>query len=199
MPDASQPVHATSTTLAKPHRHWEVVYHRLLDVLPFSGILLKLARRLRYKLLPYKEEPLRGKHTLRTGHCNQCGECCKNLFLSYGRETIRTEEEFREIQARHPEDYQFFEPMYATEFALAFRCNNLGPDNLCMDYEARPGFCRTYPTEEGILLGSRLPKECGFAFAPLKAFEDVLKQTYAEHHITLEPKAEALQEEVPYA
>jgi Fe-S-cluster containining protein len=154
----------------------ETLYFMLLDILPFSGMMLKWARRLRHTLFPYRETPIKGTYTLRTGQCTQCGECCKNLFLSYGKRTIQTKAEFRELQARHPDEYGFFEPIAETEFALVFRCNNLGPDNLCMDYDRRPGFCRTYPNEAGILMGAKLPKECGFAFTPLNTFASVLAQ-----------------------
>jgi Fe-S-cluster containining protein len=31
---------------------------------------------------------------------------------------------------------------------LGVRCPHLGPDNLCMSYEARPAVCRSYAADE---------------------------------------------------
>jgi Fe-S-cluster containining protein len=152
------------------------LYLTILGCIPFSSRLLKWSRQLRHRLFPYKEVIEKGKYTVRTGTCNQCGDCCKNLFLTYGKQVIQSVEDFQALQALHPDEYQFFEAQYETETGVVFKCHNLGEDNLCMDYEARPIFCRSYPNETGILMGAKLPKDCSFTFTPLIPFEAVLEK-----------------------
>jgi Fe-S-cluster containining protein len=152
------------------------LYLTVLGCIPFSSLLLKWSRQVRHRLWPYKEVIETGQYTVRTGTCNQCGACCKNLFLTYGKQVIQTVEEFQALQALHPDEYRFFEAQYETETGLVFKCHNLGGDNLCMDYEARPVFCRSYPNETGILMGAKLPSECSFTFTPLRPFKEVLEK-----------------------
>ncbi len=165
-----------------PKRWGSRLYLVFLGCLPFSSLLLKIARRVRHRLFPYKEVVEVGKYTIRTGTCNQCGACCKNLFLTYGKQVIQSVEEFNALQSLHPDEYQFFEPMHTTETGVVFKCNNLGEDNLCQDYEARPIFCRSYPTEAGILMGAKLPQDCSFTFTPIVPFKETLEKTNLHSH-----------------
>jgi uncharacterized protein len=127
-----------------------------------------------------EEEILIGENTVRTGNCTQCGECCKNLYLRINKKTIETVEEFKEAQERHPDEYRCFEPTHSSDVGLVFKCKNLGEDDLCTDYENRPGLCRSYPTEDSATDGAKLPKDCGFAFSPLTEFNAIMQERSAQ-------------------
>lgn len=168
--------HASSAeeSLASP-RFFNRLYFAVLGAIPFASFFLRGARLLRHRLWPYQEVPEKGKYTLRTGTCNQCGDCCKNLLLTYGKQVIQSIEDFKALQALHPQEYGFFEPIDHTDAGLVFKCHHLGDDDLCLNYNARPTFCRSYPTEAGLLMGAKLPQRCSFSFVPLQSFEAALQ------------------------
>jgi hypothetical protein len=162
-------------TQRRPSAH---IYFTCLNILPFSTLFLKWARKLRHAVMPYKEDVQKGKYLIREGSCNQCGSCCKNLFLSYGKEVIKDREDFEALKSLHPDEYGFFDVLRESEFGLIFKCNNLGDDDLCMDYHARPVFCRSYPNEAGVLMGAKLPADCSFKFTPIKSFDETLTEVH---------------------
>jgi Fe-S-cluster containining protein len=141
---------------------------------------LNLARFLNRWLLPLlfpdgqEDRPVVGKYYTRTGACNGCGVCCKDLVLSYQGETVKTLAEFEQLKARF-EEYQAFVPKEESAHGLVFDCAYLQPDNQCGQYQERPVFCRRYPTEHVLLQGGKLPEECSYQFKAKQAFDQFLK------------------------
>jgi uncharacterized protein len=119
---------------------------------------------------------VKGKYYERSGSCNQCGQCCSNIYLVYNKKTIDSLEFFEFVKKKDP-DYRSFEPMDLTgdEEGLLFRCQHLQPDKTCGIYEQRPELCRQYPSEYTLLLGGKLAKGCGYQFRLLKPFSQVLQ------------------------
>jgi Fe-S-cluster containining protein len=119
-----------------------------------------------------------GKYYRRTGDCNRCSQCCQAIYLTFNRQVIETEEQFEAIKQAHPADYQSFEPIEHTETGILFKCNNLQWDGNCSVYLNRPSFCRTYPNEDMLLGGGKLPNECSYQFELLRPFAEVLSNAH---------------------
>ncbi|MBY0404791.1 MAG: YkgJ family cysteine cluster protein [Cyanobacteria bacterium] len=129
-----------------------------------------------------QSRPIRGKYYVRTGACNQCGKCCKDIYLIHGNETIDTLELFEALKPENPE-YRHFKPVESTENGLQFQCMHLSPTNQCTIYQNRPDFCRKYPSEKTILLGGALAKGCGYKFELLQTFDQVLQKVSTQKNI----------------
>lgn len=125
---------------------------------------------------PQEEARKEGRYYVRTGGCNQCGECCQSLYLTFQRTLIQTPEAFETLQALHPQEYASFVIAGSGERGLVFNCKHLGVDLRCGAYEARPSFCHSYPTEEGLLNGGKLPSACSYRFEPKHSFRGVLSR-----------------------
>jgi Fe-S-cluster containining protein len=129
--------------------------------------------------LPRKEreasEAVVGKYYRRTGSCNMCGKCCKDIYLIHHDRTIESIEEFETLKPDNPE-YQHFIPVQTTPDGVQFQCKHLSSENRCQIYANRPDFCRKYPSEKTLLLGGQLAKGCGFQFELLKTFDEVLSK-----------------------
>lgn len=114
------------------------------------------------------------QYYVRTGDCNQCGQCCSGIALVHNQSAIQTVEEFDQLKKKYP-DYRHFEPIEETQHGIVFKCKNLGEDNACGIYDDRPLFCRKYPSEGTLLLGGQLAPECSYGFTKKIAFENILK------------------------
>jgi len=126
-----------------------------------------------YTLRPPQSGEWRGKYYKRTGYCNQCAQCCQNIHLVYGNEVIADHETFVRVRQDRPE-YNDFIPIDATSKGLVFSCINLNLDNTCGIYDRRPSFCRSFPTEEAMLNGGKLPSDCSYKFETLRSFTQVM-------------------------
>ncbi|MFM7389484.1 MAG: YkgJ family cysteine cluster protein [Vampirovibrionales bacterium] len=118
---------------------------------------------------------IEGTYTIRSGACNGCGECCQSLYLTYRRLLLQTEAEFEALKQLHPSEYAGFAPIGYGNKGLLFNCVHLQADKRCGIYEHRPGFCRTYPTEDSILTGGKLPAECSYIFTMKQTFASILE------------------------
>jgi len=118
----------------------------------------------------------RDKSPRLVGECNQCGDCCRNLTLSNAGKLIRNEDEFHRLLEHRPE-YRIFQPRHQDPFeqVLYFNCTQLGDDNRCQAYAARPRICRIYPNSKMFDHGARLPEACGYRLATVSEFSAVLK------------------------
>lgn len=117
-----------------------------------------------------------GQYLKRQGSCNQCGRCCTNIYLIHEEHTLKTIEEFERYRSVEPE-FEGFIPVDQDEHGLKFQCKHLKPDNTCAIYDDRPGFCRYYPSEEGILMGGALAEQCGYSFEVITKFKAILAKT----------------------
>ncbi len=103
-----------------------------------------------------------------TGSCKQCGECCKKIFNT----NLYYKSEFDLIK-KFCKSLKRFEVIGKDQHKrLVLRCNLLGKDNKCTDYENRLNFCKAYPFDR--LQGGVLLKDCGFKKEPVKKFKNYL-------------------------
>ncbi|MDX2083849.1 MAG: YkgJ family cysteine cluster protein [Candidatus Melainabacteria bacterium] len=117
-----------------------------------------------------------GSYYVRSGSCNQCGDCCTGIYLIHENQTIQTHEQFEALLPKNPE-YNYFKPIDQDESGLLFECVHLQENRSCGIYEHRPDFCRRYPSEASMLQGGVLSACCGYSFEVRQRFEAVLKQT----------------------
>ncbi len=137
--------------------------------------MIKLVNQLRDYFDPPQSGPVTYDYYVRTGQCNQCGQCCSGIYLIHGEDVIESIEKFDKLKDRH-EDYQHFVPIEETDVGVRFRCRHLQPDNSCGIYEDRPLFCKKYPSEATLLFGGSLAPKCGFAFKAKHKFTEILEK-----------------------
>lgn len=124
-----------------------------------------------------------GKKYQRSGSCNSCGSCCKNISLKHGKKVITTFEQFEELQKKFLV-YRMFKIMDNTERGLVFQCVFLDDEaGKCIDYKNRPPICRNYPHEIIFKLGGALSENCGYSFKPIKPFEKVFYEVKNKNDI----------------
>ncbi len=105
-----------------------------------------------------------------TGSCNQCGRCCKKIFST----NLYYKSEF-DLMKKFYKSLKRFEIVGKDQHKrLVLRCNLLGEDNKCTDYQNRLNFCKAYPFDR--LQGGTLLKDCGFKKVPAKGFDDYLEK-----------------------
>ena len=140
---------------------------------------------------PSQSGLVQGEYYERDGSCHQCGQCCSNIYLVYGQQTINSLQMFEEIKGKNPE-YQAFKPLVqeSDEQGILFQCTHLQTDNTCGIYEDRPLFCRAYPSEHSLLMGGQLANDCGYRFRLKKTFGEVLKQHFEQSQELLSLKKE---------
>ena len=95
------------------------------------------------------------KLLIRTGECNQCGECCKAMNITVVRDvTLNQHRSIKELElylsyrgvrlvGENIENNQLF-------YSIEIPCQQLGSDNECkvhLNSEAKPLLCYRYPIE----------------------------------------------------
>lgn len=112
---------------------------------------------------------------LRTGQCNGCGRCCREIYVKHAKGIIKTEEEFKKLKI-HP-FYTYLIVREVTDEGLVFECKNLNHETgRCSIYKDRALICKLYPQEEIFMLGGVIAEDCGYKFVPLESFEEVFSQ-----------------------
>ena len=101
---------------------------------------------------------------VRAGSCNQCGRCCRHVYLREGGKIVSSFDDCLRI-IRSDKRLKRFCARGTNEFGeIYFSCDVVGRDNKCGDYSNRPMLCRSYPSVT-MLLYDAVPKEdCGFYF-----------------------------------
>jgi len=140
----------------------------------FTSWLRRLLWEEGWQRLLRKKDPTIGKFYQRNGDCNQCGACCKNIYLTFGQQTVATIAELDQLKKRY-KAYRTFEPIEENELGVLLRCTQLQEDNTCGIYETRPYFCRKFPNEDVLTRGGKLHADCSYTFEPLKPFDSLLK------------------------
>lgn len=105
------------------------------------------------------------KEYVRVGSCNQCGKCCESIGFEVDRTWLEVKwlkkwmvawvSKIHNMKYRGCDD----DGQYGL---LLFRCNYLGPDGLCQNYENRPLFCRTYPQVNHYFLHPVFYPDCSY-------------------------------------
>lgn len=112
----------------------------------------------------------------RTGKCNLCGKCCKNIYVKHGKKFIDDEKLFNRLKPLHP-FYFDLEIIGKDEVGLLFACKNLdAATKMCKIHKKRAKICRDYPMEEILNMGGVLAPDCGFRFVPIEKFSDILNK-----------------------
>lgn len=112
----------------------------------------------------------------RTGKCNACGKCCKQIYVKHYKHVIKDEEEFKKLQYLH-RFYTYLKVTGKDDIGLVFECTNLDPEtNKCKIHRNRPGICRRYPQEELFSMGGALSDDCGYKMEPIIPFNVILEQ-----------------------
>ena len=106
---------------------------------------------------------------VRTGECNQCGECCKTVNITVVRDvTLRQHKTLKELELYM--EYRGIcvvgESIERNElfYSINIPCQQLGTDNECKvhgDYEKKPLLCHRYPIEPD---GT---EKCSYQFQPM--------------------------------
>lgn len=119
---------------------------------------------------------LMGKTVLVTGHCTNCGKCCRSISLEHSEGWLRDEKKFAAITVDYPE-YKRFEIIGKdSQGFLLFRCSWLTTEGLCRDHEKRLPLCRNFPEKSLFFCGGSLPSGCGYSLSEVVPFEKELKK-----------------------
>jgi hypothetical protein len=119
---------------------------------------------------------LTGKTVLVTGHCADCGKCCRSISLEYGEGWLRDEEMFVAVTVDYPEYERFEITGKNSQGFLLFRCTWLTAEGLCRDHEKRLPLCRNFPEKSLFFCGGSLPPGCGYSLSEVVPFEKELKK-----------------------
>ena len=99
------------------------------------------------------------------GQCRHSGNCCQQLSIIRDGGAIKTIDRWEWYRARD-KSYHRFEPMMTSDRTIKyFSCSSLSADNMCMDYEGRPHFCKTYPYSN-FIRDNLILADCGYRIAP---------------------------------
>ena len=118
-----------------------------------------------------------GRKYYRTGKCNACGKCCRQIYVKHYKHVIQDEDEFKKLQYLH-RFYTYLKVIGKDEIGLVFECTNLDPEtHKCKIHKNRPGICRRYPQEELFSMGGALSDDCGYRMEPIIPFSKILEKT----------------------
>ncbi len=113
----------------------------------------------------------------RTGQCNRCGQCCRQIYVKHYKHVVSDEKELERLRFMH-RFYGYLKLVGKDEIGLIFECENLDPKTKkCKIHRLRPGICRRYPQEELFSMGGSLCDECGYKMEPIIPFSEVLEKT----------------------
>ncbi len=100
----------------------------------------------------------------RGGKCNQCGKCCRHVYLRDGGRLVSNFQDYLELIQSNAKYKQFKVKGTNPSGGLYFSCVHVKKDNKCGAYKTRPLLCRTYPTLTMLYHGAKPKHDCGFYF-----------------------------------
>ena len=116
------------------------------------------------------------KKYMRTGSCNACGKCCRQIYVKHYKHVLQDEKEFEKLQYLHT-FYAHLKIIGKDEDGLIFECDRLDPETKkCKIHFFRPAICRRYPQEELFAMGGYLSDECGYKMTPIISFEEMMQK-----------------------
>jgi Fe-S-cluster containining protein len=98
-----------------------------------------------------------------TGHCRQCGQCCRRIILTMTPAQIKSKL-FTDLSIRWISwlfGFRLIEIDHE-HYSLVFNCRHQTPEGKCGNYRWRPNVCRNYPLVDYFKEPQLLPG-CGFA------------------------------------
>lgn len=104
-----------------------------------------------------------GSKWKRTGQCRQCGNCCREIYLTMTPAQIKSRL-FTNLSIRWITwlfDFILLRIDYEND-SLVFTCRHLTAKGKCGNYTWRPNVCRNYPLVDYFEEPKFLP-ECGFS------------------------------------
>jgi Fe-S-cluster containining protein len=103
-----------------------------------------------------------------TGHCRQCGQCCRQIILTMTPAQARSQF-FTNLSVRWISWLFGFrlQEIDREHDSLIFYCRNQRADGKCGVYRWRPNVCRNYPLVE-YFREPRLLPGCGYRAVPSK-------------------------------
>ncbi len=114
-----------------------------------------------------------GKKYVRTGKCNACGRCCREIYVRHSKSIIKDEEMFYKLKKLHF-FYSYLKIIDKNDIGLVFKCTKLDEEKgICTAYKHRAVICRQYPQEEVFMMGGFISDDCGFDFVPIESFDKV--------------------------
>ena len=116
------------------------------------------------------------KKYIRTGSCNACGKCCRQIYVKHYKHVLKDEKEFERLKYLH-KFYTYLKVIGKDEIGLIFECTNLDPEtHKCRIHSSRPAICRRYPQEELFSMGGTLSDDCGYKMEPIISFKEILEK-----------------------
>ena len=113
---------------------------------------------------------------MRTGSCNACGKCCRQIYVKHYKHVLQDEKEFEKLQYLH-RFYTYLKITGKDETGLIFECTKLDPHtHKCTIHSRRPAICRRYPQEELFSMGGALSDDCGYKMEPIISFDEVMSK-----------------------
>ncbi|MCD7880045.1 MAG: YkgJ family cysteine cluster protein [Candidatus Gastranaerophilales bacterium] len=130
-----------------------------------------------YSIIKYFINRLSSAKYIRKGHCNKCGNCCRNILLYIEEEPIKKIEQFEQIKEWNKHYNNFYISGKDESGSLLFTCREIDENNKCKVYFFRGLGCRLYPAVNRKFLrnGGKPLDGCGYYFEPNKKFELFLK------------------------
>jgi hypothetical protein len=118
---------------------------------------------------------IKGQEPIRTGQCNQCGQCCRAFRVKSEGRWIQTKKDFESLIKKKPE-YSRLIPLDTSDGYLEFTCSWLTNEGICKDHENRLSICKEYPATSRFYTGNQLPDHCGYSIEAAVPFEKILKK-----------------------
>jgi hypothetical protein len=118
---------------------------------------------------------IRGQEPIRTGQCNQCGQCCRSFRVKSEGKWIKTPSQFQRLIQQKPE-YSRLICKGKIDGDLYFTCSWLTSDGICKDHQNRLRICKEYPSTTRFYTGNKLPNHCGYAIEAVVPFDKILKK-----------------------
>ena len=107
------------------------------------------------------------------GSCKMCGKCCQEICLYLDSKWIKKEKQFRKLSTQYLYLQRFNICGKTESGCLKFSCSYLDENHTCMDYENRPGLCKTFPASSIFIQDGKLPDGCGFRMSTEVDFEKI--------------------------
>ena len=135
---------------------------------------MKIQKRIK-RFLTFILLKIKGQEPVRTGQCNQCGQCCQSFRVKSDGKWIKTRSQFQRLIQQKP-DYSLLICKGEIDGDLYFTCSWLTTDGICKDHQNRLQICKEYPSTTRFYTGNKMPDYCGFSIEAVVPFEKILEK-----------------------